>query len=410
MNRAFFSNITILVAVIVGVISGWWGGSSIFAAANVTSDLFLRLLKLIAMPVVFLSLVSSISSMKGMAEVRSVGRRVLFYTLLTTIIAAFVALIIFLIVKPVHNGLLDNVKDGGNNATIAHYLSFLKNIIPDNFFGAFIDNNVLSVAFLGVTIGISILCLKEKERRTLNHFFSSLFSVVLKITKLIVFLMPVGVWAFVTIFVNGIISGQMQFDNLILYIICIVGANIFQGIVVLPIFLMIKGFSPSKMMRGMYPALIAAFCTKSSNAALPIAMQCSIDRLKVPKRIVNISFPLCSVINMNGCAAFILTSVLFVSMSCGYVYSISTMIMLVFLASIAAVGNAGVPMGCYFLTCAFLSSMNVPLELMGFILPIYTIVDMVETTLNIWSDSCVTAVVAREEVETVVTSELCKES
>jgi Na+/H+-dicarboxylate symporter len=99
---------------------------------------------------------------------------------------------------------------------------------------------------------------------------------------------------------------------------------------------------------------------------------------------------------MNGCAAFILTTVLFVSMSNGMVFSPAEMVGWIFIATIAAVGNAGVPMGCYFLSSAFLAAMNVPLNILGVILPFYTIIDMVETAINVWSDSCVATIVDKD--------------
>ena len=102
---------------------------------------------------------------------------------------------------------------------------------------------------------------------------------------------------------------------------------------------------------------------------------------------------------MNACAGFILITVLFVSISNGMHFSIYQMIMWIFLATLAAVGNAGVTMGCYFLTSAFLSSMNVPLYLLGLILPIYTIIDMLESALNVWSNSCICTVIDKETKE-----------
>ncbi len=110
----------------------------------------------------------------------------------------------------------------------------------------------------------------------------------------------------------------------------------------------------------------------------------------------SLAFPLCTTLNMNGCAAFILITVLFVSMSHGVSYSLAEMCIWTVVATIAALGNAGVPMGCYFLASALLASMNVPLTLMGVILPFYALIDMLETAVNVWSDSCVVAVVERQ--------------
>ena len=170
---------------------------------------------------------------------------------------------------------------------------------------------------------------------------------------------------------------------------------------VLPLFLKFNKVSPLKMVRGMMPALSVAFFTKSSSAALPMALRCAQENLKMSPKVANFTLPLCTTINMNACAAFILTTVLFVSMSNGIAFSGPEMFLWIFIATIAAVGNAGVPMGCYFLSSAFLAAMDVPLNILGVILPFYTMIDMVESAINVWSDACVTAVVDQKVSEDV---------
>jgi len=127
-------------------------------------------------------------------------------------------------------------------------------------------------------------------------------------------------------------------------------------------------------------------------------MQAAQQNLKVSPRVASFTFPLCSVINMNGCAAFILITTLFVSMLSGMVFTPVELVGWIFLATLAAVGNAGVPMGCFFLTSAFLIGMKVPLYMMGLILPFYTLLDMIETALNVWSDACIAIVVDKEHI------------
>jgi len=146
----------------------------------------------------------------------------------------------------------------------------------------------------------------------------------------------------------------------------------------------------------MFPALSLAFFTKSSSAALPMAIQCAEHRNGISPKVANFSLPLCTTINMNACAGFILITVLFVSMSNGMVYTLPEMAAWIFIATLAAIGNAGVPMGCYFLSSAFLAAMNVPLNILGVILPFYAMIDMLESAINVWSDSCVTAIVDKE--------------
>ena len=113
------------------------------------------------------------------------------------------------------------------------------------------------------------------------------------------------------------------------------------------------------------------------------------ENLRLDHRVTRFVLPICTTINMNGCAAFILVTSLFLMQNAGIVITTGTMIVWLFVAVLAAVGNAGVPMGCYFLTLSLMSSMNVPVDLMGAILPIYAIIDMIETCVNVWSDSSV---------------------
>ncbi len=141
----------------------------------------------------------------------------------------------------------------------------------------------------------------------------------------------------------------------------------------------------------MAPAIAVALFTKSSAGTLTVTLASAEARLKVNPRVSRFVLPICTTINMNGCAAFILVTSLFVMQNAGFDLSLGTMITWLFVAVLAAIGNAGVPMGCYFLTLSLMSSLGAPLGLMGVILPIYTIIDMIETAENVWSDSAVCA-------------------
>jgi Na+/H+-dicarboxylate symporter len=143
----------------------------------------------------------------------------------------------------------------------------------------------------------------------------------------------------------------------------------------------------------MMPAVLMALFTKSSAATLPVTMETAEDRLCIKKNIARFVLPICTTINMNGCAAFILVTSLFVMQNGGTPLTWTTIVLWIFISVISAVGNAGVPMGCYFLTFSLMSGVGAPVAILGVILPIYTIIDMVETAENVWSDSCVTTMV-----------------
>lgn len=164
-----------------------------------------------------------------------------------------------------------------------------------------------------------------------------------------------------------------------------------QFFIVLPLFLLVRGLNPLYVFRQMSPAVAVALFTKSSAGTLPVTLASAENNLKVNTKVSRFVLPICTTINMNGCAAFILTTSLFVMQNAGIELTMGTMITWLFVAVLAAVGNAGVPMGCYFLTLSLMSSLGVPLGIMGIILPIFTVIDMIETAENVWSDSCVCA-------------------
>lgn len=389
------SYVYILLAIALGVATGFSHLEMALQAANMVSTLFMNFLQFIAAPIVFLSIFSTLLGMSGFGEMKTLGRRVFTYTILTTIVAAASALALFLLIDPARAPL---VAGGDWDASIVNqgsYTSFFTNIIPSNLVQAFLENNVIGIAFIAFLLGFAALQLPEENKEILNRLFSSLFKLILKVTELVIFVMPLGIWAFVTLLVTELQSNSSQFNSLILYLGVVLGANLLQGLVMIPLFLKSKGLSPLHVARGAGKALLLAFFSKSSNATLPVTLQCAAN-LGIKPRIAHFSLPLCTVINMNGCAAFILSTVLFVSTMNGMTFSAWDLGLWVLLATLAAVGNAGVPMGCFFLSSAFLIAMGVPITLLGLILPFYAFLDMVETALNVWSDIAVTAVIDKE--------------
>lgn len=394
LRRIFGSNLTFVLAALLGLATGFFQVEVLDNTAFVVSEVFINLLKLVSLPIIFLSIVSTASSMESITEIKSLGKKIIKYTLVTTVIAGFVALGLFLAINPVRS-VAEAAATTSDAAPQASYLNHLIHVIPSNLVQPFAENQVIGVLFLAILLSLAILSLPSHNRGVLHQFFSSLYLAIMRITTWIVRLMPIGVWAFVTLFVKDFREG-LDVESLALYLVVVLLANAIQACVVLPAFLTWKGLSPVALFRAMFPALSVAFFTKSSSAALPMAIKCAQERGGVSCKVASFAMPLCTTINMNACAAFILSTVLFVSMSQGMTYSIPEMIVWVFIATIAAVGNAGVPMGCYFLSSAFLAAMNVPLNILGVILPFYTMIDMLESAINVWSDSCVTAIVNKE--------------
>jgi len=393
----FNSNYWMLIACVVGVICGLVNIPAISALAHGISDVFLNLLKLISLPLIFLAILSTITSMKSLKEAKSILSKTVKYTIGTTVLAATIALGLFLLINPV--GTIDT-SNATQIAQDSHsYLHYLSKVIPSNPIQPFIENNVIGVAFMAAILSLAILSLPSRQKETLQPFFKSLFDALLKIAGFIIKFLPLGIFAFALLFIEGIRENSKSLKPILLYASVVIGANLVQGLIALPILLKARGISPIKHAKGMWPAITMAFFSKSSNATLPITMRCANERLNISTKTSSFTLPLCSIINMNGCAAFILTTTLFVSMSCGMTFSPLALIAWIAIASLAAIGNAGIPMGCFFLTSSLLLGMGVPLEMMGLILPLYALIDMIETALNVYSDSCITAIVDKELID-----------
>ncbi len=383
-----------LCAVIFAVIAYYFNNEIIFEVAKLSSDVFISLLKLISLPLVFLSIVSTISGLKDSIEIKFLVKKTLFYTLLTTIIAALVALSFYLLIDPVRKNFISNTIESvnGNNHS---YFSYLKSLIPSNFVQVFLENNIIGSILIAFLMGGAIISLSKEKQDILHQVFSALFDALLKIAQWLLKFIPIAVWSFITCFLHEL-KGGSEFYSLLWYFVCIMSANFVQAFLILPLLMWYKGISPIQTLRGVMPALTLAFFSKSSSATLPTTIECVQNKLNVPKKLSSFILPICTTINMNACAAFILITVMFVAEMNGYTFSLSEMFILIFLATGAAIGNAGVPMGCYFMATSYLVSMNIPLHTMGLILPLYTIIDMFETAINVWSDVCVTQIINKE--------------
>ncbi len=388
-----------IAALCMAFVSGWFQIECLHKSAEVFSEVFIKLLRLVSLPLLFLSVITALKEVNARSScVSRLMKKLVGYTFLTTYLAAMVGLVLFVYIDPTQSILLSGIENAGSSSATAGvgkgYVSHFMTLLPSNAISPFIEGNVIGVLLLASLMAFASFHLSPKERDHLFEFFSALYRLFMVITGWIVRLIPLALWAFVTLFIHDLKNGLgSHLESLGLYLLVIFAANTIQGLIVLPLLLLRKGISPIFLVKAMFPALSVAFFTKSSSATVPTAIQAAVERAKVSESVARSSFPLCTTINMNGCAAFILVTSLFVMKAHGIEVEFADMVLWTLIATVAAVGNAGVPMGCYFLTSALLASMNIPLTIMGLILPFYTLIDAYETALNIWSDSCVAKMV-----------------
>ena len=382
-------------ALIVGAILGWLGIQALNDLFNFIATVFTRLFQFIAVPTIALAVITTLARLGAEKDTGRIFAHAVTYTLLTTISAAAVGLVLYLWIAP-GNLPADIIGAGAADVpmqklgSLSYYDHFLS-VIPNNLLQPFLAGNVLSVMLIAAAVGLALAFMPKTENRAaLLKVLLGGQELLFTLIRALLWALPLGILAF-----SAQLSAQIEAGVIVgalgKYTAVVLGGNAIQFFIVLPLFLVARGLNPIHVFKKMAPALAVALFTKSSAGTLPVTLASAESRLKVNPTVSRFVLPICTTINMNGCAAFILVTSLFVMQNAGFDLSIGTMITWLFIAVLAAVGNAGVPMGCYFLTLSLMSSIGAPLGLMGVILPIYTIIDMIETAENVWSDSCVCA-------------------
>ena len=381
-------------ALAIGAVLGILGIAWLNGLMNFIATVYTRLFQLLAVPTIALAVMTTLASLGNQADTGKIFRHALIYTMLTTIAAAAGGLVLYNIISPgnlpttlVQSGMADVPQNLGETSYYDHILG----VIPNNIIKPFADGNVLSILLLAAAVGIALAKMPQNDKKEI--VVKGLFGLQDLLFTLIhglIWALPLGIVAFAAQ-LSAQFSAGIVMASLGKYVAVILGGNVIQFFIVLPLFLLARG-----TLGRMMPAVLMALFTKSSAATLPVTMQTAEERMGVSNKISRFVLPICTTINMNGCAAFILVTSLFLMQNGGMPLPWSTMILWLFISVLSAVGNAGVPMGCYFLTLSLMSGVNAPIGIMGIILPIYTIIDMIETAENVWSDSCVCAMVDKD--------------
>ncbi|MCQ2583301.1 MAG: dicarboxylate/amino acid:cation symporter [Treponema sp.] len=386
-------------ALIIGAILGLLHVSAIDSVCDFVATVFTRLFKFCAVPAIAVSVLSTLATLGGNKETGKIFRRTIFYTLLTTIAASTIAAILFFIIKPevlsasVYEGV---AADKIQSMSSSSFLSYFTSAIPDNILYPFVSGNVLSILIVSFAFGIGISKMADSDKKTsLLNVILGFQELVFKIIGWIITILPIGIIAFTAQLVKEM-SADIAMESIGKYTAVVLSGNLIQFFIVLSIFLLVRGLNPVKHFKNMIPAILTALFTKSSAATLPVTMDCVENRVKCDKKFSRFILPMCTTINMNGCAAFILVTSLFVMKNGGVELNLITVISWILISVISAVGNAGVPMGCFFLTLSLMAGKGMPIGVMGIILPIYAVIDMIETAVNIYSDSCVCAMTNKD--------------
>jgi len=387
----------IIIAILLGVIVGLALGEKA-VHIKIIGDLFIRLLKMIIVPLIMSSMVAGIISIGNIRSLGRMGLRTFIYYMTTTILAVTVGLVLVNLFRP---GAAVELAAKEQFDPAAHsppsVVTVITNIIPENLFGAMAEDRMLAVIFFSILLGVAISSVGERAR-TLTALFEAANTVMMKITAWIMRLAPLGVFALMAYTI-----GQMGIDaikRLLIYMITVLIGLAIHACLTLPILLSTFGrYSPVKFIRSMFSAVATAFSTASSAATLPITMDCLEKKVGVSNKVTSFVIPLGATVNMDGTALYEAVAAMFIAQAYGVDLTIFQQLIIMLTATLASIGAAAIPSAGLVTMIIVLKAVDLPVEGIAMILAIDRILDMFRTGVNVWGDACGAAIIARLEGE-----------
>ena len=411
----------ILIGMLFGILFGFamtypdWGAGFVQDWINPFGTIFVKLLKLIAIPLILASLVKGISDLKDISKFKNIGLRTIGIYIITTIVAISIGLILVNLLKP-GNGISEETiaqltetyaSDAGVTSKLEEAsrqkdrgpLQFLVDMVPDNAFQAVSDNGLmLQVIFFTIFLGISMLLIGEKAARPLKEFFDALNDVVLKMVDLIMLTAPVAVFALLA---NVVVTSG---DPDLLLALLKYGGVVVLGLVLMIVFYSVvvsvfTRYNPFQFLSRISPAQLLAFSTSSSAATLPVTMERVEEHIGVDKEVSSFVLPVGATINMDGTSLYQGVAAVFISQALGFELSLAGQLTIILTALLASIGSAAVPGAGMVMLVIVLESINFPSDKLAIGLALIFAVDrpldMLRTVVNVTGDATVSMLVAK---------------
>jgi proton glutamate symport protein len=366
------------------------------AAAKFGGDLFLRLLKMITVPLIVTSLITGIAGLGSAGRFGAMFGRTLTYYFATSVLAITTGLLVVNLVRPGIGadlpGGTEAVLAGGDDSLSGILLGLVDNMIPTNPLASLVDSSFLSIITFSIIFGVFMIRTGGESAETLRRFFQSSFDVMMRLTMAIISLAPIGVFCFMVFATSS--QGLGIFLTLSWYMLAVaLGLAIHAGITLPLLLKLVARRSPLEFFRAMSPALMTAFSTASSNGTLPLTMTSVEERAGVSNRTSSFVLPLGATINMDGTALYEAVAVLFIAQAYIGDITLADQIVVAVTALLASVGAAGIPHAGLVMMAIVLQAVHLPIEAQGIIIAVDRVLDMCRTTVNVWSDACGCAVI-----------------
>ena len=372
-------------------------------------QVFIRLLQLIAVPLVFVSLVKGVIGLSDIGKFSRIGIRTIILYLLTTAFAVTVGMSLGLVVRPGrfvdrqtvvsmqenYKSVVEQKKAEADTMKNSGPLSFLEEVVPDNFVAATSDNRkMLQVIFFAVLFGIAALCIERTKIAPVEQLFDSLYHILLKVIDFVIMFAPYGVTALMAGLVIDFSGNLSMFGALAVYAITVVGGLLFLISVFYPtlIYLFTK-MKPNFFIKTMYPVQLFAFTTSSSAATLPLNLETTENKLGVSNEVTSFVLPVGATINMDGTSCYQAIAVLFIAQVIGIDLTLMQLFTILLMTIISSIGTPSIPGGSYVILTMVLASVGIPPEGLALILGIDRPLDMLRTAVNVTGDATVAAIV-----------------
>ncbi len=402
------------LGILWGLISLWLGWGK-FSSDWVSpwGRIFLKLLKLIAIPLIFVSLVKGISSLTDITKLSRIGIKTIVIYILTTVFATTVGLLMVNAIKPgdvfpddkqeqyrrKFSTQIELREQSAMDMEDQGPLHFFEEMVPDNIFLAAGDNSrMLQIIFFAILFSIALVLTKSEHSTEVKSFFDGLNDVILKIVDLIMRFAPLGVFALMATLVVDYAGDADIFSALGMYMLT-VGIGLFVLMLgFYPLLMRIfVGMGILRFLRSILPAQLVAFTTSSSAATLPVTLRQVTQELAVPKPIANFVLPVGVTINMDGTSCYQAIAAVFIAQVFGIDLNLTQQLTIVLTATLASIGSPGIPSGSIVMLIIVLNSVGLPVEGLALILGVDRPLDMLRTVVNITGDSTVSSIVARTE-------------
>lgn len=368
--------------------------------------LFLNALKMLIVPLIVASVISSLLNLGSGPQLGRYGAMTVAYYLSTSLLAILVGLFWVNLFTP---GLIDgepgqsqlgldastesvlsNMEGRGAGDIVAVFLR----LVPTNVFLAAAEGQMLGLIFFSLLFGFFITRLPVRLSEVQKGFWEGIYEVMISMTNFIMLLAPLGVFALVAEVMAT--TGWVVFRSLGLFVLTVLLSLGTHMLVTLPLMLMLVAkVNPLRQFHAMAPALLTAFSTSSSSATLPVTLRCVEERAGVPKETSSLVLPLGATINMDGTALFECVAALFIAQAYGLEMTFGIQFVVVFTALLTSIGVAGIPSASLVAIGVILAAIGLPLEGVGLILAVDRVLDMCRTSVNVFSDGCGAVIIAR---------------